>query len=739
MSEHKNPGVNDVMNSAKTYIHSPESLALIEKAANYATEHHAGQFRKSGEPYIIHLTNVAYILTTLQAGPKTIAAGFLHDVIEDCGVSHDQLAADFDEEIADLVEAVTKVGTLEYKGKEDPEYQAANHRKIFIAMAKDVRVILIKLCDRLHNMRTLQYQSAAAQKRIAAETLDVYAPIAHRLGISSIKNELEDLSFYYLNREEYHHIASLVEEKKTERDASVAKMIQEITVMLKEKHLQFRIFGRSKHLYSIYNKMIKRHKRFDQIMDLLAIRIITDTELHCYEILGYIHNMYRPIPGRLKDYIAVPKTNMYQSLHTTVIGDSGKIFEIQIRTEEMDQVAERGVAAHWRYKEGTRYNAKEEQKEIEDKLSWFKNFAAYSEEDARNESASEYMAMLQHDVFEANVYAMTPKGRVIDLPAGATPIDFAYRVHTQVGHECVGAIVNGTMVPLSTELQTGDVVSIKTRKGSGPSEDWLKVVKTNQARSKIKAYLSRKETERKEQRIPEGEKLLEDELKKRGFDAKEYMEKKRLEAVYHEFRVNNYTDFMYGIAVKSINPTNVCEKLTNQKRGVSESAALQHVLNRENTSPKRKTSESGVSVPGVEAMKISLARCCCPVYGDDIVGFITKGEGVKVHRRSCPSMNTPEAKKRQINVVWEETDKDRTYESDLLITANDRNYILTEIVNTVSQARTPIENINASVNHETLVTSIRLTLKVKDVSQLNTLMANLRKVESVISVERRTQ
>ena len=730
MAEIKNPGVNDVMNAAKTYIHDPDSLAIIEKAANYATEKHAGQFRKSGEPYIIHLTNVAYLLTTLQVGPKTIAAGFLHDVIEDCGISHDELAAEFDEEIADLVEAVTKVGMLQYKGKEDPEYQAENHRKIFIAMAKDVRVILIKLCDRLHNMRTLEYQPEASQKRIASETLDVYAPIAHRLGISSIKNELEDLCFYYLNNEEYHRIAQLVETKKTERDASVNKMIAEISTMLNENHIQYRIFGRSKHLYSIYNKMVKKHKRFDQILDLLAIRIVTQSELNCYEILGYIHAKYKPIPGRLKDYIAVPKTNMYQSLHTTIVGDDGKIFEVQIRTEEMDSIAENGVAAHWRYKEGKRYNAKEEQKEIEDKLSWFKNFATYSAEES-NTTASEYMATLQHDVFEANVYVMTPKGRVIDLPNGSTPVDLAYRVHTDVGHTCVGAVVNDTMVPLNTELQTGDVVEIKTRKGSGPSEDWLKFVKTNQAKNKIRAYLTKKETEKRAEKIEEGEKLLEEELKRRNFDAKEYMDKKKLENVYHDFRVSNYTDFMYGIAVKSINPTIVCEKLTNQKRGVSEGAALQHVLNRE---VEKRTTKSGLVIPGIESMKMSIAHCCQPVYGDDIVGFITKGEGVKVHRRDCPNVNVEGA--RLIDVYWDKEDPERTYDSDLVVECKDRNFLLTDIVTIVSQCKMTMETINASVNHETLITTIKMTVRVRNKDALENLMANLRKVESVLLVSR---
>ena len=733
MSSHANPGVEDVMKEAESYIHDPDSLDLIRRAANYATEHHAGQFRRSGEPYIVHLINVAYILATLRVGPQTIAAGFLHDTIEDCGVTKEELAETFDEEVADLVESVTKIGTLTYKGKDDPEYQAANHRKIFIAMARDVRVILIKLVDRLHNMRTLQYQPESSQKRIAAETLDVYAPIAHRLGISSIKNELEDLSFYYLNREEYYHIAHLVEAKKTERDESVNRMIEEISEMLKEHNIPFRIFGRSKHLYSIYHKMVSKQKRFDEILDLLAIRIVTDTDQNCYEILGYIHAKYKPIPGRLKDYIAVPKTNMYQSLHTTIIGDGGRIFEVQIRTEEMDAIAENGVAAHWRYKEGKKYDARQEQKEIEDKLGWFKNLAVYSEDDT-NTSASEYMDALQKDVFSANVYVMTPMGRVIDLPSGATPIDFAYRIHTDVGHTTVGAIVNDAMVPLNTELHTGDVVQIKTMKGTGPSEDWLKFVKTNQARNKIRSYLSKKESETKAIKVPEGEKMLAEELRKRGFDAKEYMDKKKLEHIYKDFRVSSYNDFMYGIAVRSINPMNVVERLTNQKARLSEDETLSHLLNRE--APKR-NSKDGLVVPGIDTMKMSLAHCCKPVYGDEIVGFITKTEGVKVHRREC--RNIRDVKQRRIDVYWDDGDNERYYDSELVVRAYDRSFLLTDIVTVVSQCKAPMESVNATVDHETLTSTIKMTIRVHDIEHVNNVIANVRKIESVISIERTAQ
>ena len=731
MSDYKNPGVDDVLEEARTYIHAPESLALISKAANYAAEHHAGQFRRSGEPYVIHLINVAYILATLKVGPATIAAGFLHDVIEDCGISHDELAAEFTDEIADLVEAVTKIGTLEYKGKDDPEYQAANHRKIFIAMAKDVRVIIVKLVDRLHNMRTLQYQPEKSQKRISAETLDIYAPIAHRLGIAAIKNELEDLSFYYLNREEYYRIARLVEAKKTERDEAVSSMIRDISEMLKEHNIEFRIFGRSKHLYSIYKKMVTKHKRFDEILDLLAIRVVTKSELNCYEALGYIHARYRPIPGRLKDYIAVPKTNMYQSLHTTIIGEGGKIFEVQIRTEQMDEIAERGVAAHWRYKEGSKYDAKAEQKEIEDKLGWFKNLALYSEDESKDASASEYMETLQKDIFEANVYVMTPKGRVIDLPNGATPIDFAYRIHTEVGHTTVGAIVNDAMVPLNTELHTGDVVQIKTLKGTGPSEDWLKFVKTNQARNKIRNYLMKKETERHELKAEEGEKILSEELRKRGFDPKEYMEKKRLETVYKEFRVSNYVDLMYGIAVRSIHPTQVCEKLTNQKSRMNEDEALSRVLNRE---IPRRYSKSGLVIPGIESMQMSIAHCCLPVYDEPIVGYITKTEGVKVHRADCP--NIAKVRSRRIDVFWDVPDNERLYDSDLIILAHDRNFLLTDIVTVVSQCKASMESVSAKVDHDTLTTTVKMTIRIHNIEQLENVIANVRKIESVHTVER---
>ncbi len=735
MAEAKSATEFDVMNEVQKYITKEESLALIRHAQSYASKQHEGQKRKSGEPYMVHLTNVAYILATLRAGPTTIAAGYLHDSIEDTNVSKKELAKEFNEEIAELVESVTKIGALPYKGKNDPEYQAANHRKIFIAMAKDIRVILIKLSDRLHNMRTLEYKSEEGQKRISAETLDVYAPIAHCLGMSSIKNELEDLSFYYLNREEYYHIAHLVETKKTERDASVQQMITDITTMLQEQGIEFRIFGRSKHLYSIYHKMVDRHKRFDEILDLLAIRIVTKTELNCYEILGYIHAKYKPVPGRLKDYIAVPKTNMYQSLHTTIIGEEGKIFEVQIRTEDMDAIAERGVAAHWRYKEGKAYDARQEQKEIEDKLSWFKDFATFTDE-ANDQTDLAYMSALQKDVFQANVYVMTPKGRVIDLPNGATPIDFAYRIHTEVGHRAVGAIVNDAMVPLNTELHTGDVVKIKTQNGTGPNEDWLKFVKSSQAKSKIKAYLSKMEQEEKEKVSKDGERILSNELKKRGFAPEEYMDRKKIEAVVSQFSANNYVDLMYGIAMKAISPSSVAEKLTNVKFGTNDKELVEKLLSRDHKR-KRISNKSGVVVPGIESMKLDIAQCCLPVYGDEIVGYVTKSDGVKVHQKDCANVNQSHA--RLISCEWEAHDAEWLYESELIIVAHDRNFLLTDIVTVISQCKAPMLNVGAKVNQETLLATIHLRLQVHDVTQLNSVIANLRKVDSVVSVDRRLQ
>lgn len=723
----------DVLDEVHQYIRAPESIALITAAYEFADEKHSGQYRKSGEPYIVHILHVGYILANLRVSPVTIAAGLLHDTIEDCDVTKEELAEKFSPSIATLVESVTKIGNIEFV--DEKEYLAENHRKIFIAMAKDVRVIFIKLVDRLHNMRTLQFQSPEKQKSISAETLDVYAPIAHRLGISEIKNELEDLSFSYLHRDKYYEIARLVDSRKAERDAQVTEMIRSIAHLLGDNKIQFNVFGRSKHLYSIYKKMETKHKRFDEILDLLAIRIITETELNCYEILGHIHANYRPIPGRLKDYIAVPKMNMYQSLHTTVMGSEGSIFEIQIRTHEMDDIAERGVAAHWRYKETGGSSADKnsgpeiDQQEIEDRLSWFRDFNTLTED--MDENAQDYMDLLQRDIFEANVYVMTPKGRVIDLPNDSTPIDFAYRVHTEVGHQTIGAIVNGILVPLNTKLKTGDVVQLKTDKKSTPSEDWLKVVKTNHARNKIRSFITKKQNDNKAGLILKGEQMFKDECKRRNLDDKELKSSKRMADVYHAFSVNSYDDLMFAVATKSLSLPALFEKVDNTNRAaVEDLSKYDRVIARPSTS----SSKSGVKVAGIDSMMISLSQCCNPVYGDDIVGYVTKSSGVKVHRADCPNIINEKA--RLIDVSWEDNHVGGEYEVVLKILSMDRSFLLTDMVTVASQLKIKLNGVNSEISEDMIHVITQLRVVVKDAEHLRTFIANLRKVDSVIRVDR---
>lgn len=720
----------EVLEEAKKYIHKPENIDLITRAYLFAKEQHEGQFRKSGEPYIIHAVQVGYTLALLRTGPKTVAAGFLHDTVEDCDVETEDISRLFGEEVASLVESVTKIGALKFK--DEKEYLASNHRKIFIAMAKDVRVILIKLADRLHNMRTLQYMSEAKQKKIASETLEVYAPIAHRLGISEIKNELEDLSFKYLNREKYFEIAKLVEKRESERDAQVQHMIREISDMLDEHHIPYRIFGRSKHLYSIYKKMITKNKRFEEILDLLAIRVITDTEVSCYEVLGYIHAKYRPIPGRFKDYIAMPKVNMYQSLHTTIVAGDGDIFEVQIRTEKMDEIAERGVAAHWRYKE-TQYGGQElEQKEIEEQLHWFKDFSMMSDEES--DDPLEYMNVLQRDIFEANVYVLTPKGRVIALPNGATPIDFAYRIHTEVGHHTVGATINGAIVPLNTPLKTGDVVSIRTsNQSNGPSEDWLKIVKSPHARNKIRSFFQKQESEKRSGLIHKGEDMLEEEVRRRGLE-ENLLNHKRLEQIVGSLSFSNVPDLMVAIANKQVSLQAVIERLTKHKISAPiDNEDLLKMFNRSENKPRKKSS-CGIHVPGIDTMMVQLAACCSPVPGDAIVGYITKGQGVKVHRKDCP--NIINEKQRLISVEWEEGLEEKSYDVDLIIHSNDRSYLLSDIVTVVSQCKAQMNHVDSKVNDDRITATTKMTVGVRDAEHLRTLMANLRKINSVNDVER---
>lgn len=734
MSQKKQVTFEECMENVQTYIKRPENIELIQKAYDFAYEHHKGQFRKSGEPYVIHVIQVANTLALMHCGPKTIAAGLLHDTVEDCeGVTTDTITELFGQEIATLVDAVTKIGAIKFKDEE--EYLASNHRKLFIAMAKDIRVILIKLADRLHNMRTLQYMRPEKQKKIARETLSVYAPIAHRLGISEIKNELEDLSFKYLDYKKYEEIKGLVQQRESDRNEQVQEMISDIESIMKEYNIQYRIFGRSKHFYSIYKKMVTKNKRFEEILDLLAIRIITDSVVHCYEILGYIHAKYRPIPGRFKDYIAMPKANMYQSLHTTIVEpEHGNIFEIQIRTEEMDAIAERGVAAHWKYKENRNYTPEYEQKEIEDKLSWFRDFSMMTDEES--EDPLEYMNVLQKDIFEANVYCLTPRGKVIALPSGSCPIDFAYRIHTEVGNKTVGAKVNGAIVPLNTPLKTGDVVDILTNNNSvGPSADWIKIVKSGHARNKIRAFLQKQEQQSRKDSIKLGESMLEDEFRRLKLDSK-LMEQKRLESILTSLSFKSVDDLYVGIAMKRVSLQSIVDRLVKNRSNMLEDQEIMKIYNKQSTHTT-KHSSCGVIVPGIDTIAVSLANCCRPIPGDSIIGYISKGQGVKVHRADCP--NIVNEKKRLIPVQWEEGLDEKQYEVNLIVHSDDRNYLLSDIVTTLQQCNVYLKHVDSAVDDGNLEATTKLTVSVKNAAHLQNLISNLKKVRSVNEVIRTIQ
>ncbi|MDD2434128.1 MAG: bifunctional (p)ppGpp synthetase/guanosine-3',5'-bis(diphosphate) 3'-pyrophosphohydrolase [Bacilli bacterium] len=731
----------DVFLECEKYIHSPADLEQIKKAYAFADKVHAGKFRKSGEPYVYHLIEVAYILATLQTGPETVAAGFLHDTIEDCGVTIEQLSKEFSPQIASLVDSVTKVTRLGAMTKE--EFYAENHRKIFIAMAKDIRVIIIKLADRLHNMRTLYAQPEEAQKRISKETLEVYAPIAHRLGINTIKSELEDLSLKYLEPEKYHNISALLHKKEAERNELVKSMSIKIETLLKEHNIPYRMAGRVKNIYSIYKKIYVKKRKFEEIYDLQALRVITDTETHCYEVLGYIHAIYRPIPGRFKDYIAMPKPNMYQSLHTTILSEDGGVFEIQIRTEQMDQIAESGVAAHWRYKENIAYDPAKVQKEIEEKLAWFRELVTYSA-DVEEDDAQAYVESLQHDIFDANVYILTPKGRVIDLPNGSTPVDFAYKIHTQVGNATIGAIVNGVIVPLDTELKTGDIVDIKTTKTNpAPSEDWLKFVKTSGARNAIrKALIKHNSDTNREQVIDDERQKLEETIKEAGLDLKTIYKKIDNPEFLKSYNVDTLDNFLFACYSRSINTRNVIdsfkqEKLKLEKQAKAEEEILSHSKKRQS----KRFKSIGIILPGADNIAVSFSQCCSPIPGDDIVGYISKGQGVKIHRADCP--NIKNEAQRLIDVEWDYDflkENKALHYADIQITAKDRPNLLVDAMNLLSQMKIQITSVSALKRGESTSAQIQLCILVADSTQLQDVMNSIKtNVKDVYEVNRYTK
>ena len=707
------------------YITNPTDRANIEKAYSFILEKHNGQFRKSGEPYYHHLIEVAYILATLQAGPATIIAGLLHDVVEDTDVQIEEISKVWGKDVAKLVDALTKIQRLKLSKIDSEDFEAEDHRKIFIGMAKDIRVIIIKLADRLHNMRTLASLKPERQQALAKETREVFVPIAHRLGLDKIKCELADLCLKYLDPEKYNEIVKLLSHKEKTLSKSLTSFQKKLADLLFAHNIPFEISSRVKSISSIYEKMYVKGHAFDEIYDILALRIICDTEIQCYEILGLIHQSYKPVPMRFKDYIAMPKPNMYQSLHTTVISGDGNFYEVQIRTKYMDEIAEAGVAAHWAYKERKGYDPKEEQKEIENKLHWFRDFVSMSSDE--HENASEYMESLTHDIFEANVYVFTPNGKVIELAQGSTPIDFAYRIHTKVGDSAVGALVNGNMVPLNTVLKTGDMVEIKTSKSSpGPSEGWLEFVKTNLARTQIKKYITKKNAELvREEKIEKGKQSAIDAFDDRGIDEEEMLSLISDKKVLEHFEVETVEDLFIGISNRKPTTTAIIDFL-----GIKKPLIL----------PTGKSkNRSGDSCPvyckGADRIAISLANCCTPIPGDMIKGYITQGKGITVHRHTCP--NISKEKERLIDVYWKKDIEYATYPVDISLEANDRPNLLIDIMNTMGSAKVTVTSIHAQLEHHNRsITNVSMTIYVSDSKRLNDIFNILLNVKGVYEIKR---
>ncbi len=717
----------DVKDLFYTYIFNPEDRKMVEDAYLFAKEKHNNVFRNSGEPYIQHPLEVAYILASLQGGPATLAAGFLHDVVEDTDTTIDDIKARFGEDVAFLVDSLTKIQRMKLSHRSEADFEAEDHRKIFLGMAKDVRVILVKLADRLHNMRTLDSLSPDRQKALAKETLDVFTPIAHRLGIYTIQSELEDLSLKYLEPEKYQAILHMLNEREKNRQESLEALKKRIADILFEKKIPFRIESRVKSIYSIYRKMYLKHYDFDEIYDVLAVRIITETELNCYEILGIIHSTYKPVPGRFKDYIAMPKPNLYQSLHTTIVAGDGNIYEVQIRTKEMDEIAETGVAAHWRYKEGNHYNAKLEQQDIEEKLHWFRDFVTLGEESG--DDAKSYIAALSNDIFNANVYVFTPLGKVIDLPQGATILDFAYKIHTKVGDSAVGALVNGAFVPLNTELKTGDVCEIKTSKNSaGPNEGWLEIVKTASAKNHIRKALNAKNQEfLAEENIRKGKESAIDSFKMQDIGEGEMEKYLSDPKVLNEYHCADLNALYTAIANKNPVPGAIIDFLGLRKKPKAIKAPT-HNANNDDRNP--------IYVSGVDNLAVALAKCCTPVPGDDIVGYVTKGKGISVHRADCP--NIANEQKRLIPVYWKDNLNNSSYPVDIQIFANDRMGLLNDILNLLASKNIPIADVKAHVNPSTLVDTLTLTIYVKDAKTINDAFLSLNGIKSIISCQRVT-
>ncbi|HRY12192.1 MAG TPA: bifunctional (p)ppGpp synthetase/guanosine-3',5'-bis(diphosphate) 3'-pyrophosphohydrolase [Syntrophomonadaceae bacterium] len=717
-------GPQMIMDRVKEYDPNAD-FDLIAKAYNYAVIAHGEQKRKSGEPYIIHPVEVALILTEIEMDSASICAALLHDVIEDTSFDYKNLEQEFGEEIAMLVEGVTKLSRINFKTRE--EAQAENLRKMFLAMANDIRVVLIKLADRLHNMRTLNYQPESRQKQIAQETMDIFAPLAHRLGVFKFKWQLEDLAFLYLQPEMYHEVAQRLKTKRKEREAYVNALIQQIRKGLEQIGIEGDIAGRPKNIYSIYKKMLKQDKSIDEIYDKIAIRVIVDTVPECYGVLGIIHTMWKPLPGRFKDYIATPKPNMYQSLHTTLIGQGGEPFEVQIRTWEMHLTAESGIAAHWHYKQDG--SPKDRDKKFDEKLAWLRRILEWQQD---VNDGSEFMESLKTDLFEDTVFIFTPKGDVIELPKGSCPVDFAYRVHTEVGHKCTGARVNGRIVPLDYQLSNGDIVEIITSKSSlGPTRGWLDFVKTSSARSRIKAWFKRSQ---RQENVLKGHELLEAELRKRHLDSKELLKEGKLSEVLERFSLSTLDDLFSAVGDGSLTANQVANRI---KESYFPNALVEDIINTPlvTTGLGRERVTRSLRVKGVDDIVIRLAHCCNPLPGDKVLGYITRGRGVSVHRTDCPNMQNylRNESNRILEMEW--TSDKGNYMVEIEIDAIDRDRLTSDVMTLIADMRIPVNSVFSRATKNGLAV-MNLKLEILDMTQLHTVKQRLQKVKGVQDIRR---
>ena len=718
---------------ALTAAYMPEEdVAFVGKALDYAVDAHKEQFRKSGEPYIVHPIQVAGILAGLKLDAVTVACGFLHDVVEDTDITLDELEAEFGHDVRIIVDGVTKLGKVEYKSHE--EQLAENHRKMLIAMSKDMRVILVKLADRLHNMRTLKHLRKDKQERISRETMEIYAPLAHRLGISSVKWELEDMAFRYLNEVEFYKITHLMTERRKEREDLVKEVVDKIRDYAAERNLVGQVYGRPKHIYSIYRKMHDKKKRFDQLYDLIAIRCIMDTPSDVYAMLGYIHELWRPMPGRFKDYIANPKANGYQSIHTTVYGPKGPI-EFQIRTKEMHQVAEYGVAAHWAYKRGG--NATASQKE----LKWINNLIELQVDSG---DAKTFVDSVKDDIFTERIYVFTPDGSVRELPKDSVPIDFAYEIHTKVGEKATGAKVNGRMVPLTTKLKTGDQVEIITSSNSfGPSRDWVNLVKTHKARNKIRQFFKNQD---KELSVAKGRELVQNLLQENGYVANQYFDRKHMDEVLQRTSYKTDEALFAAVGFGEISATSVFNRLTEKERREAERAKAKAVadelvkggeVKQENKDSLKIRHEGGVVIEGASGLLIRIAKCCNPVPGDEIVGYITKGRGVAVHRVDCMNLKSQEnVEVRLIDVDWEEDNSNKEYMANIDIYGLNRSGLLNDVLKVLTNSSKNISSVNAQPTKDMKFATIHVSFGIPNLSSLTSVVDKIKSVPEVYSVKR---